>query len=96
MPALCRIGDPISCGDVMQNGSGNVFANGLPVTRINVDNTAGHCYNPTPIASGSKNVFINSIPVARVGDPIVDHTCSPIPATHGGTITNGSPDVFAN
>ena len=95
MPAVCRIGDPIDCGDVEANGSGNVHANGIPITRINVDNTAGHCFNPTPIASGSPNVFINNIPVARVGDPIVTHCCPGV-GCHGGAIANGSPDVFAN
>ena len=96
MPAAARIADPISCGDIIAEGSGNVFVNGIPFTRINVDNTAGHCYNPTPIASGSPNVFVNGIAAARVDDPIVPHTCRPIPATHGGTIANGSPDVFVN
>lgn len=94
MPALCRIGDPISCGDTEAQGSGNVFANGMPVTRVGPDLTAGHCYNPTPIASGSGTVFVNNLPVARVGDPIVVHCCPP--RCHGGAVANGSPDVFAD
>lgn len=96
MPAVCQIGSPISCGDTMAQGSGNVFANGIPVTRVGPDFTAGHCFAPTPLASGSPDVFVNDLPVGRVGDPIVAHTCPPIPATHGGSVANGSPDVNAN
>ena len=96
MPAACRIGDPISCGDTECQGSPNVFCNGIGWTRVGPDLTCGHCFNPTPIASGSPNVFINGIAAARVGDPIVAHTCPPIPATHGGAVAVGSPNVFAN
>jgi len=96
MPAAARIGDPISCGDTMAQGSPDVFCNGLPWSRVGPDKTAGHCYNSTPLASGSPNVFINGIAAGRQGDPIVAHTCSPIPSTHGGSVAVGSPDVFAN
>ena len=95
MPAVCVIGSPISCGDTMAGGSGNVMANGIPITRVGPDLTAGHCFAPTPIASGSSKVFINGLPCARVEDPIVAHTCPPIPSTHGGTVSNGSPNVVA-
>jgi len=95
MPPVARIGDSISCGDTIADGSGNVFANGIPVTRVGPDKTGGHCYLPTKIASGSGTVFINFSPCARSGDPIVSHTCPPPPDTHGGSIGAGSPDVFA-
>jgi len=95
MPAIARLGDPISCGDVEAGGSGNVFANGMPVTRVGPDLTAGHCYLPTAIASGSGTVFVNNLPVARQTDPIVTHTCPGI-GSHDGTIAAGSPDVFAD
>ena len=94
MPAIIRIGDPVSCGDVMANGSGNVFANGIPVSREGTDNTAGHCFNPTPVSSASPNVFTNNIKTDRVGDPIVVHCCGPV--CHGGSMANGSPNVFVN
>ncbi len=93
MPAVCVIGSPISCGDTMAEGSGNVMANGIPITRVGVDLTAGHCFNPTPISSGSSKVSINGFPCARVDDPIVPHTC--VLTTHGGTVSNGSPNVIA-
>jgi uncharacterized Zn-binding protein involved in type VI secretion len=94
MPAVIRIGDPISCGDVMGNGSMNVYVNNIPVSRMGIDLTAGLCFSPTPISSASPNVFINSIPVNRVGDPIVVHCCGPV--CHGGEASMGSPNVFAN
>lgn len=96
MPAVARIGDPISCGDTIAQGSGNVFANGIPVTRINVDATAGHPCGPTTVMqSGSPSVYVNNIPTVRVGDDIVDHgTCDDPP--HDGTVSVGSPNVFLN
>jgi uncharacterized Zn-binding protein involved in type VI secretion len=78
----------------MADGSGNVFANGMPVTRVGPDNTAGHCYPPVPITSGSSTVFVNNNPVTRVGDPIATHCCGK--PCHGGSVANGSPDVFAD
>ena len=96
MPSVARIGDPVSCGDTIAEGSGNVFANGIPVTRKTIDLTAGHpCGPPTVFDSGSNTVFVNTIPVVRVGDDIVDHgTCDDPP--HDGVVTVGSSDVFAD
>jgi len=99
MPAVARIADPVSCGDIIDQGSGNVFSNGMPVTRVGPDNTVGHwigrCYwPPTPISEGSPNVFVNNSPMARVDDPIVTHCCGR--SCHDNPIANGSPDVFAN
>lgn len=94
MPAQARLGDPISCGDTIAQGSGNVFANGMPTTRINSDLTAGHCFPPVPIISGSPNVFANNIAVARVSDPIQVHCCGS--SCHSGSVANGSPNVFVN
>lgn len=93
MAAVARLGDPISCGDVIAGGSGNVFANGMPVTRVGPDLTAGHCFPAVPILIGSPTVNVNGLPVAVVGNPIPDHTCGTV--THGGTVDAGSPDVFA-
>lgn len=95
MPAVARIGDPISCGDVLAQGSGNVFANGIPVSRINVDLTAGHCFSPVPVISASPSVFTNSLATDRVGDPIdgASHCC-PGSDCHPGDVANGSPNVF--
>ncbi|TFH08280.1 MAG: hypothetical protein E4H14_06740 [Candidatus Thorarchaeota archaeon] len=94
MPAVVRIGDPISCGDTMAQGSGNTFANGIPVSRKGIDLTAGHCYPPIPIIFASPNVFVNNIAVDRVRDPIAVHCCGN--SCHSGVAFNGSPNVFAN
>lgn len=94
MTAIARLGDPITCGDVLDQGSGNVWSNGLPVSRVGVDNTAGHCFNPTPVMSGSPDVFANNINVDRVDDPIISHCCKD--DCHSGTVANGSPDVYVN
>lgn len=95
MPGAVRMGDVISCGDVMADGSPNVFANGIPMSRVGIDNTSGHCFSSTPIVSGSSNVFINNTPADRVGDPIQTHCC-PGNGCHSGVAAVGSPDVFIN
>ena len=96
MPSVCRIGDPLACGDTAKSGSGNVYANGIPVTRL-TDGTTGHgCWPPTINSSGSGNVYANGLPICRVGDSILAHTCSSIPETHGSTYASGSPNVTAN
>lgn len=94
MPAAIRIGDPISCGDTMAQGSGNVFVNGIPFSRRGIDLTAGHCYPPVPIIAASPNVFVNSANADRVGDPIPPHCCGD--SCHSGNAAAGSPDVFVN
>lgn len=93
MPAVIRLGDPISCGDTMAQGSGNVFANGLPISRQGIDVTAGHCYYPVPVIVASTTVFANNAGVDRVGDPIAVHCCGP--TCHAGACSVGSPDVLA-
>jgi uncharacterized Zn-binding protein involved in type VI secretion len=95
MPAVCRIGDSWNCGDTQAEGSGTVFVNSIAVARLG-DLTAGHCYTPVPIVEASGTVFADGIGVARIGDPHPGHTCVPIPATHGGNLSTGSGDVFAD
>lgn len=91
MPAVSRIGDaeiPHCSGMVRAQGSGNVFANGVSVSRAGDSNTV-HLTpgNPCPAHSstsaGSSTVFINGKGVSRVGDA----TCTAIAA--------GSSNVFA-
>lgn len=97
MPAVARIGDPFSTGHLcdvtstIAEGSGTVFANGIPVSRVG-DASVVHeilegavCVPHTAaIAAGSGTVFANGIPLARVGDAI-----------DAGAISGGSGDVFA-
>lgn len=93
MPAVTRIGDadvPHCSGMTRAEGSPNVFANGIPISRRGDLNTS-HLKPPAPcvphtapISSGSPNVYINGRDCGRVGDP----TCTSVAA--------GSPNVFAN
>lgn len=96
MPGIVRIGDNVSCGDVMAQGSGNVFANSIPVSRQGVDFTAGHCYPPiTVISAFSPNVFANTINVDRVGSVLPTHCCED--DCHGpNSMTVGSGNVLVN
>ena len=94
MTACARLGDSTSCGDVIVEGSGNVFCNGLPVSSVG-DGTSGHAsWIPNNVAEGSSTVFVNGKAVARVGDKHTGHA-SPTPgAFHQTAIIVGSPNVF--
>jgi uncharacterized Zn-binding protein involved in type VI secretion len=95
MPAAaCRIGDPVSCGDVVAQGSPDVFVNGIPWTRVDLDKTAGHCWRATTLISGESTVKINNKDAGVAGSPIFHGGC-PDTSSHGGTVGPGSPDVFA-
>lgn len=94
MAAAARLGDPTTCGDTIAGGSGNVFFNGLPVSRIG-DITAGHpCGPPTSLSQGNNaNVFVNNFSASTVGSTLIPHgTCSNPP--HTGAISVGSPDIL--
>ena len=96
MPAVHREGDSTGghgswVPNASSEGSPNVFANGIPVTRVS-DRHVGHA-SPTPgpfhrtaYNSGSPNVFVNSEEVIKVGDTT---SC-------GDPATAGSPDIFVN
>jgi len=92
MPAVTRIGDAdvSHCsGMVRAQGSGNVFCNGIPISRQG-DNNTGHLLPGAPcpshsaaITTGSTTVFVNGVGCGRIGDA----TCT--------SVAEGSPDVFA-
>lgn len=88
----CRIGDPVSCGDTVAEGSPNVFVNGIPFTRVGPDKTAGHCWSATVLLVGSPTVNVNGDPAGAVGSTIFHGGC-PNTDPHGGTVDIGSPDV---
>jgi len=79
MPAITRIGDadvPHCSGMTRAVGSGNVFANGIGISRQGDVNTT-HKLPPAPcpshaasIAVGSTTVFINGKGCGRIGDSI--------------------------
>ena len=94
MPAVTRIGDAdvAHCsGMVRAAGSGNVFVNGIAVSRQG-DNNTGHKLpgspcpsHSAPIASGSSTVKVNGLGCGRVGDAISGCT----------SVAAGSSNVFA-
>ena len=94
MPAVTRIGDADQghcSGMVRAVGSGNVFANGIPVSRQSDVNTV-HLLPGSPcpphaasIASGSSTVKVNGLGCGRVTDGISGCTA----------VAAGSSNVFA-
>jgi uncharacterized Zn-binding protein involved in type VI secretion len=94
MPAVTRVGDAdvAHCSGMTRAvGSGNVFVNGIAVSRQSDVNT-GHLLpgspcpsHAAPIATGSTSVFINNLGCGRVGDALSGCT----------SVAAGSPDVFA-
>ena len=95
MPAVTRVGDAdvAHCsGMTRAAGSGNVFVNGIAVSRQSDVNT-GHLLpggrscpsHAAPIATGSSTVFVNNLGCGRVGDALSGCT----------SVAAGSSNVFA-
>ena len=96
MPAVTRFGDADvdhCSGMTRLEKSGDVFANGIGISRQGDNNTA-HLLPPdippcpghsAPIASGSSTVFVNNKGCGRVGDGISGCT----------SVAAGSSNVFA-
>jgi uncharacterized Zn-binding protein involved in type VI secretion len=90
-----RVGDSVSCGDHSASGSGNTFANGLPITNQGQKTTTGHgCFPPTVFVGGwSSTVFVNNQPIALKGvTKIKPHRCGK--KVHDGVAITASPDVY--
>lgn len=94
MPAVTRIGDadvPHCSGMVRAQGSPDVFANNIPISRQSDLNTT-HLLpgvpcppHAAPITTGSSTVFINGLGCGRIGDAITGCT----------SVAAGSHNVFA-
>lgn len=94
MGAVTRVGDAdvSHCsGMTRAEGSSDVFANAIPVSREG-DNNTSHLLpgspcpsHAAPIANGSSTVFVNGKGCGRIGDAISGCTA----------VAEGSPDVFA-
>ena len=94
MPAVTRIGDadvPHCSPMTRDEGSTNVFANGIGISRQG-DNNTSHLKPPVvceahsaPIQTGSTTVFVNGKGCGRVGDGITSCT----------SVSEGSSNVFA-
>lgn len=95
MPAVTRLSDNSTGHDAcppvpLITASANVFVNGKGCGRVG-DNYASHsCPDHSPhsgvISSGSSTVFVNGRQCGRIGDAV---SC-------GGSVMQGSPNVFAN
>ena len=95
MPAVTRQGDAdvAHCSGMVRSGcSGDVFVNGIGVSRQGDNNTAHLLPGPddcpthaAPIAVGSTKVFVNGKGCGRVGDSISGCT----------SVAAGSGNVFA-
>lgn len=94
MGNVVRIGDSVSCGDHAAEGSGNVFAGGMPVTHEGDKVTTGHgCFPPTVfIGPWSSTVFVNNKPVAlKDKTKIAPHRCGK--NSHDGIAVTGADTV---
>ena len=94
MPAVTRVGDADAAhcsGMVRAQGSGNVFVNGIALSRQGDKNTThllpgSPCpAHSAPIASGSSTVKVNGKGAGRIGDGLSGCT----------SVAAGSPNVFA-
>lgn len=72
-----RVGDQINgvCDSVADEGSCDVFANGIPVVRYLDCSTAHGCYPRRPNNMASPNVFVNGKGVHRKTDTWYEHCC---------------------
>lgn len=99
MPAVVRVGDPLSTGHGCAGSTtlagaaqGSVYANNKLVAVPGAP-TQAHAVPPDPpcaphvafLNAGSPNVYAEGSPVGRVGD-----------SADAGSMTDGSPDVIAN
>ena len=67
---------------------------GMPVIRMSVDQTCGHCYTPIEFIEGSPDVFVNNKQVVRKGDKIPEHCCGD--DCHQGAAIGCGSNVYAN
>ena len=92
---VVRIGDTVSCGDNSAEGSGNVYANGMPITHESKKTTTGHgCFPPTVfIGPWTSTVFVNNAPVAlKDKTKIEPHRCKK--KKHDGVAITGAATVY--
>lgn len=92
---VVRIGDKVSCGDNSAQGSGNVYANGMPITHSGKKTTTGHgCFPPTVfLGPWTNTVFVNNQPVAlKDKTKIKPHRCGK--KSHDGVAVTGASTVY--
>jgi uncharacterized Zn-binding protein involved in type VI secretion len=79
---IARVGDAISHGGSIIQGSDRCFANGRAIARLG-DSVVCAIHGNQIIVSADDNVFVDGIAVARIGDSV---SC-------GATIIEGSPNI---
>ena len=92
---VVRIGDSVSCGDNSASGSGDVFANGMPITHEGKKTTTGHGRFPPTVFIGpwTGTVFVNNQKVALKGKTkIQPHRCGK--KAHDGVASSGAATVY--
>ena len=95
MATIVKVGDPVSCGDQLAEGSPDVKVHNQPVGRVGIDLTAGHCFLPTNVPSdGGSKVYINGHPVITAGMAIAPHCCPPLNPCHGGVYSENGNTVY--
>lgn len=94
MPSVTRKGD-LNSGhggfspSSLISGSPTVYINNLPCGRKSdsySSHSDGNSTHSGSVSGGSPTVFVEGLPIARVGDSV---SC-------GGTVAQGSPNVYAN
>lgn len=81
MPAIARVGDPISHGGAITGHSPDVTVDGIFAARQN-DAVLCALHGAQTIVAGAPSATVDGVALARVGDPI---SC-------GAVISGGSPD----
>lgn len=91
MTVMAKIGDTISCGDVIAEGCKSVYIDNLPVV-VRGCRTTGHDLYPPSVIDGpcTSQCFINDIPVALDGiTTIVPHKKRRKPLHAGTAVSSG-------
>lgn len=91
MTVMAKIGDTVSCGDIIAEGCSSVYIDNLPVA-LRGSRTTGHDAYPPSVIDGpcTTQCFINDIPVALDGiSSIVPHKKRRKPLHAGVTISSG-------
>lgn len=94
MSQVARIGDPISCGDIIAEGSANVIIGDLPVALLGHMTTGHSGFPPTSLAGPcSQTVIINDLPVVLAGVTMITPHKKPRTPAHSGVVVSGSASV---
>ena len=96
MPGAARIGDPLTCGDFIAQGSSDFYVNNKPISLLGHATTGHGCFIPSKLVQKvAVTFFVNNKPVAFIGSPNMPHPCPSVPiGPHQGTVSKGSLDFI--